>query len=73
MLIRINTIISGADTVIAGLTGNVSGAIILGTGTASDTANDIMERGGTEEEALIGGAVSGSFVLYKPNQRRRIR
>ena len=47
---------------IAGLTGNISGAIILGTGTASDTANDIMERGGTEEEALIGGAVSGINV-----------
>lgn len=54
-----NTVMSGADTVIAGLTGNISGAIILGTGTASDTANDIIERGGTEEEALIGGAVSG--------------
>ena len=34
-------------------------AIILGAGTASDTTSDIMERGGSEEEALIGGAVSG--------------
>ena len=54
-----NTAMSGADTAIAGLTGNVRGAIILGAGTASDTASDIMERGGSEEEALIGGAVSG--------------
>lgn len=35
------------------------GGIILGLGTASDTAHDIINRGGTAEDALIGGAVSG--------------
>ena len=56
-----NIAMSTADSLIAGLMGGSStgGGIILGMGAASNTAHDIMNRGGTEEDALIGGAVSG--------------
>ena len=55
-----HTAMSAADSLIANaLGGEIGGAIILGLGTASDTAHDIMDRGGTVDDALIGGAVSG--------------
>lgn len=63
-----NTGMSAGDSLIANTIGNlflpgsgIGGAIILGTSSAASTANDIKERGGTDEQALIGGAVSGVF------------
>ena len=52
---------STADSLVAGLMGggSVGGGIILGMGAASNTAHDVINRGGTAEDALIGGAVSG--------------
>ena len=51
---------SAADSVIAGtIGGSTGGAILLGLGAASNTANDIKARGGTDQQALIGGAVAG--------------
>ena len=55
-----NTAMSTADSLIAGkLGGSTGGGIILGLGAASNTASDIKNRGGSDEDALIGGAVSG--------------
>lgn len=57
-----DTAMSAADSVVATILGGKSsaaGAILLGLGSASDTAHDIIDRGGTAEQALIGGAVSG--------------
>ena len=56
-----NATMSTADSLIAGWLGGGStgGGIILGMGAASNTAHDIINRGGTAEDALIGGAVSG--------------
>ena len=56
-----NTLMSGADSLIAGAVGGspVAGGVILGFGAASNTADDIKARGGTDEQALIGGALAG--------------
>ena len=55
-----NTGMSAADSVISGMIGgSTGGAILLGLGAASNTANDIKARGGTDQQALIGGAVAG--------------
>lgn len=35
------------------------GGIILALGAASNTANDIKSRGGSDQQALVGGAVAG--------------
>lgn len=57
-----NVGMSGADSVLAGIIGGpTGGSIILGTSAAASAANDIKERGGTDEQALIGGAMSGVF------------
>lgn len=55
-----NTAMSGIDSLVAGLGGS-GGAVLLGLGAASSTYNDIKERGGSEKQALVGGAVSGIF------------
>lgn len=62
-----NVGMSAADSLAANAIGNLflpggtGGSIILGAGAAASTANDIKERGGTDEQALLGGAVAGVF------------
>jgi len=59
-----DTGMSGVDSLAASwLGGGVSGVggTILAGGAAASAANDIRERGGSDEQALVGGAVSGLF------------
>ena len=55
-----NNALSSADSLIAGL-GGTGGAVLLGLSAASNTFNDIKARGGSDSQALIGGAVAGVF------------
>ncbi|MBR2131240.1 MAG: hypothetical protein IJ955_01665 [Oscillospiraceae bacterium] len=55
---------STADSLIAGkLSGGISavGGLIQAGGTVSSTADDIRARGGTDEQALAGGAAAGAI------------
>lgn len=59
-----NTGMSGVDSLVAGaLSGGMSGvgALILGGAAASSAMNDIKQRGGDDQQAIIGGAASGAF------------
>lgn len=55
-----NTGMSGLDSLAASMTGP-GGAVLLGLSAASNTYNDIKARGGTDQQALIGGSVAGVF------------
>lgn len=54
---------SGIDDALLPILGKhaagVGGGIILALGAASNTANDIKSRGGSDQQALVGGAVAG--------------
>lgn len=54
-----NTTMSGADSVLAAQLGNIGGAVVLGLSAAASTSNDIISRGGSSEQAFVGGVVSG--------------
>ena len=59
-----NTTMSGVDSFVGGILGGGVpgvGGLILGGGAASYTMNDIKERGGSDQQAIIGGAAAGAF------------
>lgn len=59
-----NTAMSGIDSATAfALSGGVPGvgAGLLGLSAAASTTNDIIERGGTNEQAFLGGLAAGTF------------
>lgn len=59
-----NTVMSGIDSATAfALSGGVPGvgAGLLGLSAAASTTNDIIERGGTNEQAFLGGLAAGTF------------
>lgn len=55
-----NTGMSAADSLVAAATGD-AGAVILGLSAAASASNDIIDRGGTNEQAFWGGLASGVF------------
>ena len=59
-----NTAMSGIDSATAfALSGGVPGvgAGLLGLSAAASATNDIIERGGTNEQAFLGGLAAGTF------------
>lgn len=59
-----NTAMSGVDSLVGGaLGGGVPGVggLILSGGAASSAMNDILQRGGSDQQAVIGGAAAGAF------------
>ena len=56
-----NTATSGVDSVLATALAGKGGGIILGLSAASNTANDILAKGGTAEQALTSGIASAIF------------
>ena len=57
-----NTVMSGADSLLASAVGTPwVGATILASNAAQSTARDIHERGGSDGQALIGGLMAGVF------------
>lgn len=59
-----NTVMSGIDSATAfALSGGVPGvgAGLLGLSAAASATNDIIERGGTNEQAFLGGLAAGTF------------
>lgn len=62
-----NTGMSMADSVLAALMPTGVGAGMLGLSAAAQTQNDIIQRGGTTEEALIGGVAAGIFEAFFEN------
>ncbi len=55
-----NTTMSGVDSLVVAPTGTV-GAVTLGLSAAANSTNDILERGGTNEQAFWGGIAAGAF------------
>ena len=55
------TLMSGADSMAAGALGPALGAFILGSGAAESTMMDIESRGGSDGQAILGGAAAGVF------------
>lgn len=59
-----STLMSGLDSVVASvLPGNLGGAF-LGMTAASGTMQDVTERGGTLEQAILGGTAAGIFECF---------
>lgn len=56
-----NTGMSAADSVLAALAPGQIGTVMLGLSAAGQTQNDIIQRGGTKEEAMLGGLAAGIF------------
>ena len=57
-----NTLMSGADSLAAGLSAPAKAAgLILAGNAASSSARDISQRGGTDNQALVGGIAAGIF------------
>lgn len=62
-----NTAMSYADSLVGNaLSGGISGvgAFILGGGAASSAINDIKERGGSDQQAILGGTAAGAFEWF---------
>lgn len=55
-----NTVMSGADSLVAASSGPL-GAVALGLSAAGSTTNDILARGGDSSQAFWGGAAAGVF------------
>ena len=55
-----NTAMSAADTLVVAPLGT-AGAVALGLSAAASTTNDILDRGGTNEQAFWGGIAAGVF------------
>ena len=55
-----NTVMSGADSLASATMGN-AGMVLLGLSAAADTSNDILNRGGTSQQAFWGGLAAGAF------------
>lgn len=55
-----NSAMSGVDSLFAGMFGS-GGGLLLGASAAANTIDDIRQRGGTIEQAIIGGTISGIF------------
>ena len=54
-----DTAMSGADSLAASLL--PGGALVLGAGAGASNARDILQRGGTTEQAIMGGVAAGAF------------
>ena len=56
-----NTGMSAADSILASLLpgGKYVGATVLALSAAGNTQNDILRRGGTKEQAVLGGVAAG--------------
>lgn len=54
-----NVVASGLESAVAAFI--PGGAVILGMSAASQTFNDIIDRGGTHDQAFIGGLAAGAF------------
>lgn len=52
---------SGLDSLLAGGTGAKAASVILGLNAAQSAMQDIYDRDGTDQQALIGGLASGIF------------
>ena len=57
-----NTALSGVDSFVASLI--PGGHLLLGASAASQATNDILTRGGTDDQALIGGVAAGIFESF---------
>lgn len=55
-----NTVMSGADSLAAGLTG-YAGGVILGLSAAASATNEAVERGLSKEDAFFSGVTAGVF------------
>lgn len=58
-----STAMSGIDSFVTGALLGSSGGILLGATAASNTMQDITSRGGTVEQAVIGGIAAGAFEM----------
>ncbi|MDO4494945.1 MAG: hypothetical protein Q4B62_04065 [Clostridiaceae bacterium] len=56
-----NTAMSGADSLVAGLMGGTVGGAVLGLGAATETAQELSDRGIGTDKAVIGGLAAGVF------------
>lgn len=56
-----NTAMSGADSLVAGLMGGTVGGAVLGLGVATETAQELSDRGIGTDKAVIGGLAAGVF------------
>ena len=54
-----NTAMSGADSLVAGLMGGTVGGAVLGLGAATETAQELSDRGIGTDKAVVGGLVAG--------------
>ena len=55
-----NTVMSGVDSLAVAPFGT-AGAVSLGLSAAANSTNDILSRGGSNQQAFVGGIVSGVF------------
>lgn len=60
-----DTTMSGVDSLVASLI--PGGHLLLGASAASQATNDILTRGGTNDQALIGGVAAGIFESFFEN------
>lgn len=60
-----DTVMSGVDSFLASFV--PAGAVTLGLSAASQASNDILSRGGTGEQALVGGVAAGLFEGFFEN------
>lgn len=58
-----STAMSGIDSLVASLLPGKAGGVLLGATAATNTAHDITERGGTVNQALVGGVAAGAFEM----------
>ena len=56
-----NTGMSAVDSVLTAATHGKVAPIVLGLAAAAQTTNDILDRGGTNEQAFWGGVAAGAF------------
>ena len=55
-----DTGMSVVDSLLASTTGATSGALMLAGGAASDTAQQVKKKGGTDSQAVLSGLASGA-------------
>ena len=56
-----STLMSGLNSLVASLLPGKAGAVLLGATAATNTMQDVTERGGTMNQAITAGVVSGVF------------
>lgn len=56
-----NTAMSGADSLVSMAMGGTVGGVVLGLGAATETAQELSDRGIGTNKAVVGGLVAGVF------------